>query len=391
MTPYLDPPVAAHSVRYPVRPPARCLMTHSGGHAISGYSTLRRFPDPICHRIAEPGDTADGYAPAKGRDHDASYKLVFSFREVVRDLIHGFIDESWLHALDWNSLEPVPGHYVSDRLRYGINDVVWRIDVAGQQQPLYFLIEFQSRIDSDMAARMLAYVGMFYRDASRRRSRPGGGRRGPRYPAVLPIVLYNGNRPWHADTEIATMICLLPQSMASHQPRLNYYLIDRTRYTDAELAGMRNLVAVLMRFERAENMEAMLEPLRLARELTAHNTALDEAMTAWFAALTPNALRLTEVHNLMELEMDMTAKFYRWAREYAQKEVEQGIEKGIEQGIEKGVHMGHAKALAKLLRHHFGPLSTHVLARLDAASTEQIEAWHDRALDAKSLDDVFRP
>lgn len=383
MNPYLDPPVAAHLARYPVRPPARCLMTHSGGHAIGGYSTLRRFPDPICHRIAEPGDTADGDAPAKGRDHDGSYKLVFAFREVVRDLIHGFIDETWLRSLDWNSLEPVPGHYVLDRLRYGINDVVWRIDVAGQEQPLYLLIEFQSRVDADMAARMLAYVGMFYRDASRRPSRPHGRRRGPRYPAVLPIVFYNGNRPWQADTEIAAMICPLPPSMASHQPRLNYFLIDRTRYTDADLAGKRNLVAVLMRLERAQNIEAMLEPLRLARELTAHNAALDEAMTAWFAALTPNALRLTEVHNLMELEMDMTAKFYRWAREYAQKEVEQGIE--------KGVHMGHAKALAKLLRHRFGPLSTHVLAQLDAASTDQLEVWQDRTLEAECLDDVFRP
>ncbi|MFX5793477.1 Rpn family recombination-promoting nuclease/putative transposase, partial [Acinetobacter baumannii] len=88
------------------------------------------------------GDTADGgRAPANARDHDASYKLVFAFREVVRDLIHGFIGDPWLRSLDWNSLEPVPGSYVSDRLRYGINDVVWRIGVPGQAQPLYLLIE----------------------------------------------------------------------------------------------------------------------------------------------------------------------------------------------------------------------------------------------------------
>lgn len=183
------------------------------------------------------------------------------------------------------------------------------------------------------------------------------------------------------------MISPLPQSMASHQPRLNYCLIDRTRYTDSQLAGMRNLVAVLMRFERAENIEAMLEPLRLARELTAHNAALDQAMTAWFAALTPNALHLTEVHNLMELEMEMSARFDRWARQYTK----QGVEQGIKQGIEKGVHIGKAESLQKLLRHRFGPLSSHVIAKLDAASTDQLEAWQDRALEAQCLDDVFRP
>ncbi|MBO4123159.1 Rpn family recombination-promoting nuclease/putative transposase [Cupriavidus gilardii] len=388
MNPYLDHSVARYPVRgfsrdlacYPARLSARCSVAGSEEPASDGYSTLRPFPDPICLRIAEPGDTTDGgRAAANGRDHDASYKLVFSFREVVRDLIHGFIGDPWLRSLDWNSLEPVPGSYVSDRLRYGINDVVWRIEVAGQEQPLYLLIEFQSRIDTDMAARMLAYVGMFYRDASRRRDRRRGSRRATKYPAVLPIVLYNGSRPWRANTEIAAMISPLPQSMASHQPRLNYCLIDRTRYTDSQLAAMRNLVAVLMRFERAQNIEAMLEPLRLARELTAHNAALDQAMTAWFAALTPNALHLTEVHNLKELEMEMSARFDRWAQQYTKK------------GIEKGVHIGKAESLQKLLRHRFGPLSSHVIAKLDAASTAQLEAWQDRALEAQCLEDVFRP
>ncbi|NSX03378.1 Rpn family recombination-promoting nuclease/putative transposase [Cupriavidus gilardii] len=182
----LDHSVACYPARYPARYPAsyparhppRCPVAYSVRHASESYSTLRRLPDPICLGVAEPGGTADaGHPPANGRDHDASYKLVFSFREVVRDLIHGFIDDPWLRALDWNSLEPVPGNYVSDRLRYGINDVVWRIGVAGQEQPLYLLIEFQSRIDADMAARMLAYVGMFYRDASRRRDRRPGRRR----------------------------------------------------------------------------------------------------------------------------------------------------------------------------------------------------------------------
>lgn len=195
------------------------------------------------------------------------------------------------------------------------------------------------------------------------------------------------------------MISPLPQSLASHQPRLNYCLIDRTRYTDSQLAAMRNLVAVLMRFERAQSIEAMLEPLRLARELTAHNAALDQAMTAWFAALTPNALHLTEVHNLKELEMEMSARFDRWAQQYTKQGIEQGIEKGIkkgieqgiEQGIEKGVQIGQAKALEKLLRLRFGPLSTHILAKLDAASTDQLEVWQERALGAQCLDDVLLP
>ncbi|MFT0849964.1 hypothetical protein VRY85_04160 [Achromobacter sp. F4_2707] len=33
-------------------------------------------------------------------EDDASYKLLFSSPEVVRDLVMGFIPDAWLHSLD---------------------------------------------------------------------------------------------------------------------------------------------------------------------------------------------------------------------------------------------------------------------------------------------------
>ena len=35
----------------------------------------------------------------------ASYKLLFSASEVVRDLVLGFIPDQWLHSLDYTTLE----------------------------------------------------------------------------------------------------------------------------------------------------------------------------------------------------------------------------------------------------------------------------------------------
>jgi hypothetical protein len=47
--------------------------------------------------------------------------------------------------------------------------------------------------------------------------------------------------------------------------------------------------------------------------------------------------------------------------------------------------------LQRLLARHFGPLPTAVIARIAAATVEEIETWGDRVLDATSLDEVFRP
>ena len=73
-----------------------------------------------------------------------------------------------------------------------------------------------------------------------------------------------------------------------------------------------------------------------------------------------------------------------------EKGIEQGIEQGIEKGIEKGRAEGEAKILQKLLKLRFGPLSATLEARISQASTEEIECWTDRILEAASLEDVFR-
>ena len=56
-------------------------------------------------------------------DHDASYKLLFSSPELVRDLVLGFIPDEWLHSLDYGTLEKMPASYVTDDLRHRADDV----------------------------------------------------------------------------------------------------------------------------------------------------------------------------------------------------------------------------------------------------------------------------
>ncbi|MBV5298546.1 MAG: Rpn family recombination-promoting nuclease/putative transposase [Rhodoferax sp.] len=63
---------------------------------------------------------------------DASYRLLFSAPELVRDLLLGFVPDEWLHGLDYATLEKVPGSYISDDLRSRADDVIWRIQVDGQ-------------------------------------------------------------------------------------------------------------------------------------------------------------------------------------------------------------------------------------------------------------------
>lgn len=385
----VDRHAAGHAGRYPLYGPVGYPTGHPRippDHDGLDVALPRRLPGATCLNVCEPGDEANDEAlRTPARHHDASYKLVFAFREVVRDLIRDFIADPWLQTADFDSMEMVSGNYVSDGLRLGLNDVVWRVRVPGQQQPVYLLIEFQSSNDPHMAARMLAYVGMFYRDVSRR-CRVAGSHQ---YPLVFPIVFYNGTARWRAPMDIAAMIPFVPGRVATCQPKLQYCLIDRSSYTEAELATQRNLVAALMRLEQATTVDAVFAPLRLARELAQGNAALDTALTAWVAARAANfsaaALDLNEVHNLMELDMELSEGYGKWARRL-ERDITRKVKAKVTAEVRAEVK---AELLITLLDHRFGPLAEDITAKVLSAPVEQIEDWTRRVLYAQRLDEVF--
>ena len=74
---------------------------------------------------------------------------------------------------------------------------------------------------------------------------------------------------------------------------------------------------------------------------------------------------------------------------YSEKWMQQGMQQGMQRGLMQGRAEGEAYALRRLLQKRFGPLSDDVLARLQAASIDELELWLDRALDADSLAGVF--
>lgn len=311
-------------------------------------------------------------------DDDASYKLLFSAPEVVRDLVLGFIPDKWLHSLDYSTLEKVPGSYVTDDLRHRADDVIWRVKAEGSWVYLYLLIEFQSRVDPWMAVRMMTYVGLLYQDLIRR----GEVLPERKLPPVLPIVLYNGDAKWTAATDIAQLIPKAPGLVAKYLPKLEYLLIDENQYGEADLAGLKNLVAAIIRFEHPENEQALLKLIDLVNEWLEGNPELKRTFAIWIRAVllrqSKNTLALPKVRDLKELKMTLADRFDQWAQQYEQK--------GMQAGIEKG----EALVLQKLLTKRFGPLPADRSAQIGAASAAQIDVWVDRVLDAQSLDEVFR-
>jgi predicted transposase YdaD len=311
------------------------------------------------------------------QDDDASYRLLFSAPELVRDLLLGFVPDDWLHGLDYTTLEKVPGSYISDDLRSRADDVIWRIQADGQWVYLYILIEFQSTVDPWMAVRVMTYVGLLYQDLIRRHEVLAQHR----LPPVLPIVFYNGDAKWTAATDIAALIPKVPGLVGNYLPRLEYLLIDQSQYTESHLAALKNLAAVVIRFERPDSVAALLQLIDSLNDWLQGQPELKRTFAIWIRAVLLRRGKFTQaipkVRDLKELKMSLATRFDLWAQQYRQE------------GEQRGKQEGKAELLQRLLVRRFGPLPHELVQRLTSATADQLELWGDQVLDARSLADVF--
>lgn len=212
-------------------------------------------------------------------EFDSGYKLLFSHPELVADLLRGFVPEPWVAEVDFATLTPVKGSYVSEALRQRHDDVVWKVRLREQWLYVYVVIEFQAEPDSCMALRLLVYVGLLDQDLLRRQELSPDGR----LPPVLPVVLYHGAAPWTGAVEVRELLTLAPPGLERYQPRFRYLLLDEERYPEAALAGMENLAAALFRLDRSRGyaeLQAVVDDL-LAWLATPQQRSLRRAFGIW--------------------------------------------------------------------------------------------------------------
>lgn len=315
--------------------------------------------------------------------HDGSYKALFSFPEMVRDLLQGFVQADWVRQLDLDSLEPVNSHYVSEGLATRSDDLVWRVKLRGTGDwlYLYLLIEFQSRDDPTMAIRVMAYLGLLYQSLIRH----GMISASEPLPPVFPIVLYSGTASWRAAEDVADMLATSPEALRPYTPRLRYYLLDEHRIAEAARAAGKalpaNLAGVAVGIETMRSrpeMQALGQTLlaRLALLPPERFDSLGAVFTEWVNRVVARRLGLDEnrrlLANIQEVSMlseqagDLAEIFRREGREEAREQL-----------------------LLSQLRHRFGDLPAAVVARVEAGSSADVERWALGVLDARTLDEVF--
>ena len=335
----------------------------------------------------------------KESPHDRLVKFTFGQAERAAALFKSKLPEAVVRSIDWSTLRPERNRLVDESLAELCTDLLFsaRLKDTDEEESvlLYLHMEHQSTIDHMMAFRIIRYMVRIWDEyVSEQPSKR------KKLPAIFPVVLYHGDKPWNAPTEVRELINYPMGPSDAHLPKLQFILDDISKATDAEIEA-RTLdvfsqitLKALTRIRGTPDVQAELQNwLPLLRRLVVADSA-KEKLTALFVYLKSVAEFEAQTINIVEQlgkpaeEALMTAA-ERLRAEGRDEGRREGRDEGRREGRREGRGEGETKILLNLLRLKYGELSPETEQKVANASTEDREHWSARILFAEKLSDIF--
>lgn len=323
--------------------------------------------------------------------HDTGYKFLFSHAELVRELLEVFAPEGLAERLDFATLRPEKGSFVTPAMKQREDDIVWSVSLQGQRIYLYLLLEFQSSIDKGMPVRMMQYVAALYDHLLRGKQidlNEG-------LPPVLPIVIYNGDTRWHHSAELFDLIAPHPDVLTPFQPHLRFWLLDEGSFSTDYLTGLQRVMAAIFRMEHAHDLDEIKRAIRYLGQTVANSPlkpSIDKAVMAWMQYRLSHKMpswASTDTDDFLQGTDMIETNMERIRANLLAQGLAMGRQEGRQQGRQEGRQEGETLLLERQLTKRFGPLTDEVRMRLKSANPDQLALWSERILDASTLAQVF--
>ena len=339
--------------------------------------------------------------------HKFAYQHVRFFADLLRLAVPALAAE-----LDFARAELLPTARIAaagGRFKQRHGDMTWRIPHrrgighGGSPPQLIVVAEFQSTVHPRMADRMRDYCRML-------RAGPAAHMGDAGFPALLPLVVYNGSERWTAPGAVAELPA--PWSMAARLAlapfqEWAYVLLSLERLLAAGGRGLpqlplANRAAATLRLQAEQTPAGLLARLRAEwmRFPGVAEKSTREVLHAWTSALLANmGGAASALPTLEDLEGKRGASEVATVSEALFSEWFEGVRAehmalGREQGIELGVQQERTRSLARLRRRaaiKFGAQTAERLANLlgAATGTEQIEQVEDWMFECDRAEDLL--
>jgi len=200
-----------------------------------------------------------------------------------------------------------------------------------------------------------------------------------RLPAIIPVVLYHGSKPWGAPREFSELV---ERGDGSTDVSASYHLLDLSRWTDSTVTASR------LQSLTALTLSALIHS---RRTIPVHRW-----IKRWAKALGSEAGR--RVFNVIinyfwdvrdDAEPDKMREVARAINPKLEAAMVSFGERLRQEGREEGREEARRQMLLELLEVKFDAHNPETLSRIESASAEELKVWLRRIVTADSLAAVF--
>ena len=234
----------------------------------------KRISEPETVKEAE-NEVADGNATKKQRTdiilnfkvRDSSGKAIFADDELCAQFVRDYVDIPELKHVTAEDIEDVSSQFVPLFAEERNADRAKRIQLKkekngkkGAVEPPYFLvslIEHKTQVEYNVCMQIFRYM-VYIWDAYEKDMEMLHPRISKRkdfcYPAILPIVYYEGADEWTASVNFKDRVSK-SDVFGEYIPNFKYYLVPVRKYSNAELLRKEDEISLIMMFNKIQTKE----------------------------------------------------------------------------------------------------------------------------------------
>ncbi|MBS0359568.1 MAG: Rpn family recombination-promoting nuclease/putative transposase [Proteobacteria bacterium] len=323
--------------------------------------------------------------------HDKFFKSAMANIRVAKEFFEEHLPHYLRDKVDLDTLRPSPNSYIQESLQATLSDVLYQVQIAGEEAYLYILCEHQSSADPLMPFRIWQYtVGIWSDHLKQTKSK--------RLPLVVPIVFYNGRKPYSGSRHIRDLINA-PSELITQVLQDPFHLVDTHTLEDTRLqeqlwAGLMAFVMKHIYTRDIINYIKQIAPELQKLEVIGGGSdyivlLLNYVLTQGETAQAKALLEFVE-HELSpqvgEKIMTIAEQFIEQGKKYG---IQEGINRGIDQGITQGIRQGQHTIFIRQLERKFSLIPQAYQELIKQADEETLLSWSECILYAKTLEEVF--
>jgi hypothetical protein len=319
--------------------------------------------------------------------NDKLLKATFSNPDNARAFFQNHLPQQISHAVDWNSLHLEASTFVDPQFAASESDLLFSLKIHRSEAFLYLLFEHQSSEDPRMALRLLSYILQIWQRFAAAHPPPA------KLPAILPIVLAQGKRPWRTAPRLEDLLDLpveIADMIRPWQPTLVYHLLELVRIPYKELAGTPEGILTL-RALKAQPVNELLsdavweEPLLFAISEDALGRILRYILNADSnVSLLKERIRKIHSKPLQTKTMTLADQLRQEGRQEGEQE---GLIKGKREGLSEGQLLAFRTAVSRALEIRHGSCPEGIREALKAIKDpKRLEQLHEIAFRSESIE-----